>query len=275
VSARRRALLVGTGAATSGALLRLATSALPAYDRPNHRGLPVSLLAGPVLALTSAGWAAAGAPRSALGRATALAALGAGVVGAYDDVVGARPGQRADKGFRGHLAALRSGRVSAGAVKVAGVGVTGLLAARLLSPRPADLLVTAGLVAGAANLVNLLDLRPGRALKAGLLLGLPLVAGPAGDALAGPVGIAAGLLPADLAERAMLGDAGANALGAALGVGLAASLRPAGRLAALGLVGLLTAASERVSFSAVIDRSAPLRALDRLGRDPGWTAAGR
>jgi hypothetical protein len=76
------------------------------------------------------------------------------------------------------------------------------------------------------------------------------------------------LLPEDLGERAMLGDAGANALGAMLGVAGAATLPRRARLAALTVVAGLTAASEKVSFTKVIERTPPLRWLDMLGRRP-------
>jgi hypothetical protein len=125
-----------------------------------------------------------------------------------------------------------------------------------------DVLLDGAVVAGAANLLNLFDLRPGRALKVGLL-GAVAVGAP------GPAGAAAALLPADLRERVMLGDAGANALGALLG--LAAVHRWTSRTARLGVLAGLTAvtgASEVVSFTSVIERTPPLRALDALGRRP-------
>jgi UDP-N-acetylmuramyl pentapeptide phosphotransferase/UDP-N-acetylglucosamine-1-phosphate transferase len=78
--------------------------------------------------------------------------------------------------------------------------------------------------------------------------------------------VAAGLLAADLRERLMLGDAGANALGAALGLGVVLTASPAARTAVLIAVVALNLASEVVSFSRIIDGVAPLRALDRLGR---------
>ena len=204
-------------------------------------------------------------------------------------MVGARPEQKAAKGFAGHLAALRDGRVTSGLVKIAGVGAAGLAAAALLAADPtvrshpgrarraggaaraggiADVLLGAGVIAGTANLVNLLDLRPGRALKAGVLLGAPLLPGPGGGLAAGPVGAAAALLPPDLDERVMLGDSGANALGALLGVALAARTGPVGRAGILAAVAALTAASEKVSFSQVIQNTRGLRELDALGRRP-------
>jgi UDP-GlcNAc:undecaprenyl-phosphate/decaprenyl-phosphate GlcNAc-1-phosphate transferase len=125
-------------------------------------------------------------------------------------------------------------------------------------------------VAGTANLVNLLDLRPGRALKVSLLAAVPLVAGPrpTRTLAAACVGSAAAMLPADLGERRMLGDCGANALGAALGWGVSRSRGRLGRVTALATVVGLTLVSERVSFSQVIAEHPVLDAVDRLGRRP-------
>ena len=128
------------------------------------------------------------------------------------------------------------------------------------------MILNAGLVAGSANLLNLFDLRPGRAIKvtavSGVLIG---TAGP--DRVAAPLGAALALLPEDLGERAMLGDAGANALGAMLGASAAGLSRPA-RIALLAGIAGLTAASEKVSFTKVIARTPALNWLDMLGRRP-------
>jgi hypothetical protein len=134
----------------------------------------------------------------------------------------------------------------------------------------ADVLINAGLVAGGANLLNLFDLRPGRALKVALGAGTVLAAtsGPARTAVAAPLAAGAALLPEDLGERAMLGDGGANALGAMLGTAAAAALPRPARLATLAAIVGLTAASEVVSFTKVIERTAALRWLDMLGRRP-------
>lgn len=267
-----RTALAVTGAMTARALLTALRSNPPGgqatWTRTNHRGEQVSLLAGPALAGAATLTAAVGAPTAALRGAALVAGAAAGTAGVYDDLVGSRPEQQVDKGFRGHLAALRSGRLSSGLVKLAGIGAAGLLAARAVTNRPADTLVTAGVIAGTANLVNLLDLRPGRALKAGLLLGTPLLPGPAGGLAAGPVGAAVALLPDDLGERVMLGDAGANALGAVLGLRIALAGGPRWRVGLLGGLVALTAASEKVSFTRVIEATPVLREVDGLGRRP-------
>lgn len=277
-----RVALAGAGAL--GARLALdAIAGAPSartLQRTNFRGRTVTLAGGPALALGASVSAAAGAGSAPAAAAVLVAGLGAGGVGLYDDVVGARPEQRTAKGFRGHLSALREGRVTSGAVKIAGVGAAGLAAAVLLAAdrpaparrgrvaRAADLLLGAGVIAGTANLVNLLDLRPGRALKSGLLIGAPMLSGAGAGAgiAAASVGSAVGLLPADLGEEIMLGDAGANALGAVLGTALAARSGPWGRAVTLAVLAGLTAASEKVSFTKVIAVTPVLRELDALGR---------
>ena len=141
-------------------------------------------------------------------------------------------------------------------MKVLGIGATGLLSARLAG-RP-DVLVSGAVVAASANLVNLLDLRPGRALKAAGLAAVVL-------RQPGPAAAAGVLLPGDLHERTMLGDGGANAVGAVLGVAL---LRRVPARRALAALVAATAASEVVSYSRVIDAVPPLRWADRVGRLP-------
>ncbi|MEH0981353.1 hypothetical protein [Micromonospora sp. CPCC 205556] len=280
-----RLLVAVAGAATARYALREISIAPPAptLERTNFRGRTVTLAAGPALTVGAVTAAALGAPSAPAGGAALLAGAGAGAVGLYDDVVGARPEQKAAKGFTGHLAALREGRVTAGLVKIVGVGAVGLGAAALLAADPkvaahprrqrqgvlgrgVDVLLGAGVIAGTANLLNLLDLRPGRALKSGLLLGAPLTRGPHGGIAAGALGAASGLLEADLDERVMVGDSGANALGALLGVTLAARSGPLGRAGILAVLAGLTAASEKVSFTQVIQRTPGLRELDALGR---------
>jgi UDP-N-acetylmuramyl pentapeptide phosphotransferase/UDP-N-acetylglucosamine-1-phosphate transferase len=287
-----------TSAVTTALTSSLATVALrrwppggaALWGRTNHRGEPVTLLEGPALVLgaTAGLLAAPGVPSRA--RAGALAALvGAGVLGGYDDLAG--DGRR--KGLAGHLGALARGEVTTGAVKLLGLAGTGVMAAAAvpagggLAPtairRLADVAVGGAVVAGSANLLNLLDLRPGRALKAALLGAAAVLtrACPAPDAAdpAPPTAaaLAAGalvLLPADLAERTMLGDCGANAAGALLGVAALGRLGPRGRAAALLALVTLTAASERISFTRVIESTPGLRELDRLGRRPAGTVDG-
>jgi UDP-GlcNAc:undecaprenyl-phosphate GlcNAc-1-phosphate transferase len=248
------------------------------WTRTNHRGEPVTLLEGPAVA--AAGVMAALAAPGLPGRsraALAAAAAGAGALGGYDDIAGS--GDK--RGFRGHLGALAHGEITTGAVKLGGIGATGVAAAVLTGGPAVDVAVNAALVAGAANLLNLFDLRPGRAIKVALAAGLPIGLTQLGRpgaarpyAVAVPIGAAAALLPEDLGERAMLGDSGANALGAMLGTAAAGSLSRRSRVAMLAGITALTAASEVVSFTKVIQRTPPLHWLDMLGRRPAHAAFG-
>ena len=265
----------GTVAAVAGAAATRVDGASWArrWSRTNHAGAPVTLLEGPVAvgSLVVGGLVEVllGAP-PARGLAVGVAGVGSGLVGAYDDLHGTAQA----RGFRGHLSALRRGTVTSGTVKIVGVGLSALGAAAVLArgrgPRRGlaaaglDLVVDTALVAGTANLVNLLDLRPGRAAKVVVLLSGGLVGAQGGPAL----GAAAGSLPTDLAARSMLGDCGANGLGAAAAAAAAGVLGRPARFVALAAVVALNLASERVSFTAVIARTPALAWLDGLGRTP-------
>jgi UDP-N-acetylmuramyl pentapeptide phosphotransferase/UDP-N-acetylglucosamine-1-phosphate transferase len=280
-----RLALLGLGAlAARGALAGLRrTSGADAWDRTNFRGRTVSLAGGPAMAAAATASAAVGAGSGPLAAATLIAGGGAGAIGWYDDIVGGRSEHQA-KGFRGHLAALRDGRVTSGLAKIVGVGVAGLTAAALVEAGAGErrgglrsainVALGGGVIAGTANLVNLLDLRPGRALKAGTLAATAMAAGPAGGIVAGPIGAAISVAPADLGEAVMLGDAGANAYGALIGLAAVTRTGPWRRAAILAGLGALTAASEKVSFTKVIEATPVLREIDALGRrsdvlDPG------
>ena len=268
-------LAAGTVAWAAMRLRRTADQRIPRLVRTNHAGDPVSLVEGPVAA--GGLMVAAACVPGAVPRTAALTAVGAaGVLGAVDDFAE----RGASKGLRGHLGALRRGRVTTGALKVIGIPVASVAAAALLrtdattpAGRAVDAVLAGGVIAGTANLLNLLDLRPGRALKAGLVIAgvQTLVDGrrataASGSVGAGVVGVTAVLLPDDLRGATMLGDADANALGAALG--LRAALTASRPRLACELAGLaaLTLASERVSFTRVIERTPGLREFDALGR---------
>jgi Glycosyl transferase family 2 len=150
-----------------------------------------------------------------------------------------------ERGFRSHL---RAGATT-GTLKLAGIPAYGWLRTRSLSG--------ALLVGLLANAVNQLDTRPGRALKV-------YVAGAL--ALDAPLVLAVLLLPYDLREMAMLGDAGSNALGTLLGLKSVSRFTGRGRWLAIGALAGLTLLGERASLGRMIERTPGLRAVDALGR---------
>jgi Glycosyl transferase family 2 len=200
----------------------------------NHRGLRLPLV----------GWAVAlgglGAPRR-----TALAVAGITAIGLADDLWSGP-----ERGWRAHLGSART----TGVLKLVGIPALGAAASGS---------VAGGLTVGlAANALNQLDTGPGRALKAflGWALWFP---GASGGSYAG---VAVLLLPYDLREKSMLGDGGANALGAVVGLGLVRMLRGRALLPAIGALGALNYLGETRSIGRLIDETPWLRRLDRLGR---------
>lgn len=269
------------GLAASLLLLRATTAvfAQPVLARENYRGhrLPTAvglLLVAAVVAVeggrTLAACLGLGDVATAPARLIVLGALVMfGFLGLVDDLLG----DAHDRGLRGHLAAALRGRVTTGFVKLGGGAAVALvLAGAVNGERPGRVLVDGALIALAANMGNLLDRAPGRTLKWSLIgyVPLALVAGTAapGVALAVVAGAALGLLPGDLREAHMLGDTGANAVGAALGAATVLVAGPGARQIIVVALVALTLLSEVVSFSRIIGAVPPLRSLDRWGRRP-------
>jgi UDP-N-acetylmuramyl pentapeptide phosphotransferase/UDP-N-acetylglucosamine-1-phosphate transferase len=176
-----------------------------------------------------------------------------------------------DRGFRGHVGALRRGRVTTGLLKlVAGAGIAVVLVATPGFKSGRSLIVDALLIALAANLGNLLDRAPGRTIKAGLLVYVPIAIAvgtdPTGVALAPVMGAVFGILGDDLHERVMLGDTGANVVGAVLGLGVVLGSQESTRIVVMLALLALNVAAEAVSFSRVIEAVPLLRRFDGAGR---------
>jgi hypothetical protein len=274
------AFVAGAVVAAGLWLLSAAAFAAPVFERENFRGRALPTAVGVLLALAAlavdalvtvavAGGAEPSRAAVAGVRLATVAALGFALLGLLDDLGGAGE----SGGFRGHLGALARGRLTTGAVKLFGGAAVGVVVVSVREPGSLGRVLADGaLVALAANLGNLFDRAPGRTIKVALVALAVLVVGAGAEpALAGValvVGAGAGLLAADLRERLMLGDAGANVLGAALGLGVVLACSPGVRTAVLVVVAVLNLASERVSFSRVIARVPPLRVADAWGRQP-------
>lgn len=199
-------------------------------------------------------------------------ALGVLVLGFVDDTLGERAegGRPAVRGWRGHGAALLRGELSTGALKAAGSLGLALFALSRLGLSDGHWLLAVAVLVLATNAFNLLDLRPGRATKAFVLLGLGLSIGSGSPRQLWSLGLfAAPALVAgvyDLRERAMLGDTGANLIGALAGLWLVLALSTTGQAIALGLLLAITIYGELRSISGFIERTPGLRQLDSFGR---------
>ncbi len=243
----------------------------------NYRGIRVTRSLG--LVVVGGAWIATFAwSWAATTTAAAWGVLAGSVLvfaaGLVDDLAAYGP-----RGLRNHARALAEGQVTTGIVKVV-VAVGASVVVIALEPSGAWWVRLLGvvLVAASTNVWNALDVRPGRALKTFVPVGIMFVlladVSPA-PAVLGVAVAALVALPMDLSERAMLGDGGATLLGFTAGLALYLSL-PGWAVvpAALAMVGLNVVA-ETTSFSRVIDDVAALRWLDRLGRRAGSSAGKR
>ncbi len=208
--------------------------------------------------------------------------MGTCAFGLFDDWAG----DSSAKGFKGHFSELARGRLTTGMLKLLGIGLLSLATGVMLydpfdPARMARIICAALTIALFANFMNLMDLRPLRASKAYVVsiavcaAALPL----SGVIECGWPSIACMLLAClgpvaatwrfDRREVAMLGDAGANTMGALSGFLLSISL-PIWLLIPLTVVLLVVnLLSEKVSFTKVIERIPPLRAIDMAFRRDG------
>lgn len=274
--------MLALGAAVTAALLTrwIAAGTIPTAKtvRENYRGIAVPTGLGIAVVFGFAGGVALAAsvhvialdaqtPTIALLVALPLIllALGFGLLGLFDDVA-----EQPQRGWRSHLPDLARGRVTPGTLKIVGGGLIAFLIGAGAESFGWAITWTA-IIALSANLFNAFDVRPGRAGKMFLLAGVPLaiLVSHLQVPLAAAMGSVAAFLPIELRERAMLGDAGSNAIGAMLGGALLLA-DPAAwlRLTLLGLLILLTLVAEGPTLSHWIDRIGPLRAFDRAGRVP-------
>ncbi len=259
----------------------------PAWRKRNYRGVDIAGVSGlVVLGVAIPGTLVVGSLEridltGSHGTATIVALVGFGLLGLVDDVRGGPSGG----GFGGHVRALLvERRVTTGLTKLVVGALVGIAAIVVADLAPADesgraalvrVLRGGALVALGANLLNLFDRAPARATKVGVLWWVLLAIGAsvAGSPVEPPalawsataVGAAIGLAPTEIRERHMQGDTGVNAIGASLGLAVALVASVSAQWVVLAVLMILNAASERVSFTLVIDHTPPLRWLDRVG----------
>lgn len=236
--------------------------------RANYRGRAVPPALGPALLLGYLPGAAAvlWVHRTALPFSGLFLGVGFAFLGLWDDLI-----PEGVSGFRGHFGAARQGRFTAGFLKALTAALVGLLFAASLPFPPWRRLAALTLLLLSANGLNLFDRRPGRALKvffSGAILIIMLAPAPAGAArvllpwIAGALAVA----PLDLGAAGMLGDCGANLLGAVLGLAAVLHLPLPGQLMLLLFWAAVHLLGEYRSISGIVERSALLRRLDSLGR---------
>jgi len=240
--------------------------------RPNFQGRSIPTAFGLSFAIAVSIWAPV-TTFTLLGSPTVvelwyymIAINGFALLGYLDDIYG----DRSIGGLKGHLSALFARKVTTGAIKALGGVALGLWLGCMVYGVSLRGVTAAVLIAGTANALNLLDLRPGRCL-AGFFVGLiPLTALLMAGQSTVPVEVefsaicAVCLLVGERRARYMLGDTGANAFGAALGLSYALYLPINAQLFFAFVVVAFHIWTEKHSISQFIEAHPTLRAVDRL-----------
>ena len=194
-----------------------------------------------------------------------MAIAGFGLMGLVDDIYGTRE----TGGFKGHFSLLMRGKITTGIVKVLVGGILSLFLGFAIGGfQPVMIAVNGLLIALSANMLNLLDLRPGRAVSC-FWLGLIILMAASSESLFYVI-----LLPViipciyltigDRSARVMMGDAGSNTLGAFLGVSFAMMAGLPWKLVIIFILICIHVYAEKYSISGLIESNRILRRIDRL-----------
>ena len=185
--------------------------------------------------------------------------------GILDDVIG----NRDVSGLKGHFKSLFKGSLTTGGFKALFGGFVGLIVSVAISKDIIDIIVNTLIIALSTNLMNLLDLRPGRAIKAYLVIMIPIYITLTGYTKVFPLLILPNVLAyfnTDLKARGMMGDTGSNVLGISIGVLMALGYGIKVRLAWLVFLILMHLITEKFSLTKIIEKNRVLKFIDNLGR---------
>ena len=185
--------------------------------------------------------------------------------GALDDLIG----NRNVSGLKGHFKSLFKGELTTGGFKALFGGFVGLVVSVCISSSIVDIIANTLIIALSTNLMNLFDLRPGRAIKAYLVIMIPIYITLTGYTKVFPLLILPNVLAyfnTDLKARGMMGDTGSNVLGISIGVLMALGYGIKVRLAWLVFLILMHLITEKFSLTKIIEKNRVLKFIDNLGR---------
>ena len=187
------------------------------------------------------------------------------LVGILDDIIG----NRDVSGLKGHFKSLFKGNLTTGGFKALFGGFVGVLISVAISKNIIDIGINTLIIALSTNLMNLLDLRPGRAIKVYLFLAILIFLTIAGY----PKGLLLLIVPSvlvyfthDLKAKAMMGDTGSNVLGISIGILVAMGYGLGVRVGWLVFLIFIHLLTEKYSLTKIIEQNKFLNFIDKLGR---------
>lgn len=185
--------------------------------------------------------------------------------GILDDIIG----NRDVSGLKGHFKSMFKGDLTTGGFKALFGGFVGLIISITISKNLGDIVINTLIVALSTNLMNLLDLRPGRAIKGYLLITSIIFLTITGYVKVLPLLILPNVLAYfnyDLKAKAMMGDAGSNVLGISIGILMIFGYSIKVRLGWLVFLVLIHILTEKYSLTKIIEKNKFLNFIDKLGR---------
>lgn len=191
--------------------------------------------------------------------------LGMGAAGLLDDLLG----NRNVTGLKGHLHAFLKGQLTTGGFKAIFGGLLAFVISLIYSRSIIDIFINTFMIALFTNCINLLDLRPGRAIKGFILFLIPMlfISFPIefSSSIFSLLGAALAYAPYDLKAHSMMGDVGSNILGISLGI-LFLSTSLTVRVILLLLLIFIHGITEKYSLTKIIENNKILHYLDQWGR---------
>ena len=185
--------------------------------------------------------------------------------GIIDDTIG----NRDVSGLKGHFKSLFKGKLTTGGFKALFGGFVGLIISVSISKDLVDIIVNTLIIALSTNLMNLFDLRPGRAIKVYLVIMITIFCTLTGYIKILPLLILPNVLAYfnfDLKAKAMMGDTGSNVLGISIGILMAFGYTLYVRIGWLVFLVLIHLLTEEFSLTKIIEKNKVLNFIDRLGR---------
>lgn len=185
--------------------------------------------------------------------------------GILDDIIG----NRDVSGLKGHFKSLLKGKLTTGGFKALFGGFIGIVISIAISKNIYDIVINTLIIALSTNLMNLLDLRPGRAIKGYLVISLVLLF-TLGEYTRNLLLL---ILPnvvayfnQDLKAKAMMGDTGSNVLGISIGILFVMGYSLKVRLIWLAFLIFIHILTEKYSLTKIIENNKFLNFIDKLGR---------
>lgn len=189
-----------------------------------------------------------------------------GLIGLLDDLIG----DKEVKGLKGHIKSFFKGTLTTGGIKAFLGLFISLVVSSYISFNIIEFIINGLIIGLFTNLINLFDLRPGRASKIFIIISILLLVFNINKdnnyIILSIYGILIPYISLDFKAKVMMGDVGSNVLGYTLGIYCVVNCEMFSKIIILILLILVHLLAEKISFSKVIENNKFLKFVDDIGR---------